>query len=140
MKNNKNSPLNILNTYKTERNDLMMLRVTAEFESPELAELALMRIKESVQHVYSANMQQNRMSQRTDHLRRGTMFSLIPTYFNSHTNFFTAVMEHPVSDDSMPEPARNRKTSACIVCDSEAVDNVIAIMNAMGGLNIRSAV
>jgi hypothetical protein len=117
----------------------MISRVTAEFESPELAELALMRIKESVQSVYSAKLLPNKMHERAHRQGKGTSYSIIPTYCNTHTNFYTAVMEYPLSSDNIPEPARNRKTSACIVCEKEDVGNAVAIMNAMGGLNIRSA-
>lgn len=117
----------------------MISRVTAEFESPELAELAMKRVKESVDYVYSAKMIYNKISDRAMKLSRGKAFSVIPTYFNTHTNFLTAVMESPASKDIIPEPARNRKTYACIVCGSAAVDNVISVLNAMGGMNIRFA-
>ena len=117
----------------------MISRVTAEFETPELAELAMKRVKDSVQFVYSTHMIYSKMSERAQRFSRGTAFSIIPTYFNTHTNFLTAVIESPASKDIIPEPARNRQASACIVCGSAAVDNVIAVLNAMGGLNIRFA-
>ena len=117
----------------------MIYRVTAKFETPDLAELAIKRVKESVQSVYSANMVYNKMAERAKNSSRRGSFSIIPTYYNTHTNFLTAVMETPAFSDTMPEPVRNTQTSACIVCESAAVDNVIAILNAMGGLEIRSA-
>ncbi|SHM26397.1 hypothetical protein [Ruminococcus flavefaciens] len=117
----------------------MISRVTAEFESPELAELAMKRVKESVDYVYSAKMIYNRISDKALKLSRGTSFSIIPTYYNTNTNFLTAVMESPASRDIIPEPARSRKTSACIICGSAAVDNVISVLNSMGALNIRFA-
>ena len=117
----------------------MLSRVTAEFETPELAEYAIKRIKESVDYVYSAKMIYNPISERAKRLGRATSFTIIPTYYNTHTNFLTAVMESPASRDIIPEPARNRKTTACIICGSAAVDNVIAVLNGMGGLNIRFA-
>lgn len=117
----------------------MISRVTAEFETPELAEYALRRVRESVDYVYSAKMMYNRIAERSARLGRSSTFTVIPTYCNTHTNFLTDVMESPVSKDIIPEPARNRKTTACIVCGSAAVDNVISVLNAMGGLNIRFA-
>lgn len=117
----------------------MISRVTADFETPELAELAMKRVKESVDYVYSAKMIYNKISDRAMKLSRGTTFSIIPTYCNTHTNFLTSVMESPASKDIIPEPARRRNTSACIICGSAAVDNVISVLNAMGGLNIRFA-
>jgi hypothetical protein len=117
----------------------MLSRVTAEFETPELAEYAMKRIRESVDYVYSAKMIYNRFSERAERLGRSTTFTVIPTYYNTHTNFLTSVIESPASKDIIPEPARNRKTTTCIICGSAAVDNVIAFLNAMGGLNIRFA-
>ena len=117
----------------------MISRVTAEFETPELAELAMKRLKESVDYVYSAKMIYNKLSDRALKLSRGSTFSIIPTYSNTHSNFLTAVMNSPASKDIIPEPSRNQKTSACIICGSAAVDNVISFLNAMGALNIRFA-
>ncbi|MBQ6213786.1 hypothetical protein [Ruminococcus flavefaciens] len=117
----------------------MISRVTAEFETPELAEFALKRVRESVDYVYSAKMMYSRIAEHSAQLGRSSTFSIIPTYCNTHTNFLTAVMESPASKDIIPEPARNRKTTACIVCGSAAVDNVISVLNALGGLNIRFA-
>lgn len=117
----------------------MISRVTAEFESTELAQLAIKRLKENVDYVYSAKMIYNKISDRALKLSRGTSISVIPTYCNTHTNFLTAVIESPASRDVIPEPARNRKASACIICGSAAVDNVISFLNSMGALNIRFA-
>ena len=117
----------------------MISRVTAEFETPELAEYAMRRVRESVDYVYSAKMMYSRIAERSSRLGRSSAFTVIPTYCNTHTNFLTAVLESPTSKDIIPEPARNRKTTACIVCGSAAVDNVISVLNAMGGLNIRFA-
>lgn len=117
----------------------MISRVTAEFESPELAEMALKRIKESIDYVYSANIMYNKISDKAERLKHGTNYTVIPTFNSNHTNFLTAVLESPASENAIPEPARNRKTSACIICGSAAIDNVTSLLNAMGGLNIRSA-
>ena len=115
----------------------MLSRVTAEFETPELAEYAMKRIRENVDYVYSAKMIYNRFAERAERLGRSSAFTIIPTYYNTHTNFLTSVMESPASKDIIPEPARNRKATTCIICGSAAVDNVIAFLNAMGGMNIK---
>mgnify|MGYP003292008294 CR=1 FL=1 len=113
----------------------MISRVTAEFESPDLAELAVKRIKESVNGIYSGSIiRSTNYHSRKNHEHS----SVIPTAFNNYTNFMTAVMESPFSDDSIPEPYKRQNTSACIVCGSGAVDNVIAVMNSLGGLDVRS--
>ena len=60
----------------------MISRVTAEFETPELAEYALKRVRESVDYVYSAKMMYNRIAEHSAKLGRkrckmGDSFSII---------------------------------------------------------------
>ena len=117
----------------------MLSRVTAEFETPDLAEYAVNRIKRSVEYVYSAKLMFDPSAFRTERQSRNSTFRLIPTYCNTHSNFLTAVMDSPASQDIIPEPKRNTQTTACIICGSAAVDNVISLLNAMGALNIRFA-
>ena len=118
----------------------MLSRVIGEFESQELAELAIMRIRESVDSIYSASAIQNRISANSKSLTHGTSYTVLPVAFSTRTNFMSAVMESPVYADDVPEPYRRTNTTACIVCGSGSVGDVIAVMNALGGLNIRSAV
>ena len=118
----------------------MLSRVIGEFETQELAELAVMRIKESVGSVYSAATIKNSISANVKSLTHGTSYTVLPTAFNTRTNFMSAVMESPVYADDVPEPYRRTTTTACIVCGSGSVSSVIAVMNSLGGLNIRSAV
>ena len=77
----------------------MISRVIAEFETADLAELAVKRVKESVDGVYSGNIIRSRMTVLGEHLGHGTSYSVIPTAFNNRTNFMSAVMMSPVSDD-----------------------------------------
>jgi hypothetical protein len=114
----------------------MITKISAEFDCPEIAELALRRIRESVQSVYSTNMMYNKTSDKARKLRGGSIYTVIPTAVTTH-NYLTAVLESPACEDVIPEPARSRKTTACIVCDDSSLENVSALLNAMGGLNIR---
>lgn len=118
----------------------MVLRVSAEFESPELAEIALKRIKESTGDVYSTGLMYNKISDRAEMLRHGSIYTLIPTVSTVHScNYLTAVMEHPASEDIIPEPSRRRNTQIYVICDSEKSENVSGLLNAMGALNIRQS-
>ncbi|MBR5683725.1 MAG: hypothetical protein IKW96_10735 [Ruminococcus sp.] len=117
----------------------MISRVTADFESPELAHMAVKRLRESVEYVYSAKMMYHRIGKNQARTSRSSAFSLIPAYYNSHSNYLTDVISSPVSEDISVSRRRNRTTTACIVCGSAAVDNVISVLNAMGGSNIRFA-
>ena len=117
----------------------MISRVTADFSTPELAGLAMQRVRESVEYVYSAKVMYNRLPANAALHRRSSPFPLIPAYYNSHNNYLTSVMDSPVSDGMMPSGRNYQKATACIVCGSAAVDNVISVLNAMGGSNIRFA-
>lgn len=117
----------------------MVTRVTAEFETPESAELALKRIRESVRGVYSTNFMYNRISNKAEKLTGGTRYTILPTGLTTH-NYMTAVLESPTSRDVIPEPARSRKTTVYIVCDGSGAHEINSILTAMGGSNIDPSV
>lgn len=113
----------------------MVTRVTAEFEGPESAELALKKIRENVRGVYSTNFVYNRESDKAEKLRSGTIYTVLPTAVTSY-NYLTAVLESPASKDVIPEPARSRKTTVFIVCDGSGTHEINSILTSMGGNNI----
>lgn len=113
----------------------MITRVSAEFETPELAENAIHRVRESVP-VQSASMVYNKASDEAVRLRNGTVWTVLPTAVTSY-NYVTGVLESPTTEDVMPEPERRRNTTAYIMCDEENTDTVKSVLNALGGLEIR---
>lgn len=113
----------------------MITRVSAEFETPELAENAIYRIREKVP-VKSANMVYNKSSDEAMKLRNGTVWTLLPTAVTSY-NYATGLLESPATEDVIPEPERRRNTTAYIMCEDENLDTVKSVLNSMGGLNIR---
>lgn len=112
-----------------------MTRISAEFETPDMADIALKRVKETVPGVHSTNVIYNKASEQAVKLRNGTIYTVIPTAVTTHT-YFTAVMESPASEDIIDEPTRNRKAVIYVICEKESVENIRAILSAMGGLNI----
>ena len=54
----------------------MLSRVTAEFETSELAELALKRARESSKDIYSTEIMYNKRSERAAKLSGGTHFTV----------------------------------------------------------------
>jgi hypothetical protein len=113
----------------------MVTRITADFETPETAELALKKIRENVGGVYSTNFVYNRESDKAEALRGKDIYTVLPT--NAVTsNYLTMVMNSPASEGIIPEPARSRKTSVFIVCDGRGKDEISAILNSSGGNNI----
>lgn len=138
-KNNKNAAENILNPYKTnvERNLLMVTRITCEFECPEFAETALRQIRETVNGVYSAKYFYRKSGDRAQERTGSTMFTIMPTGLTSQ-NYLTAVMESPFCRDTIPEPARSRKTNVFIVCDGSGSERISSVLTSMGAENIHS--
>ncbi len=115
-----------------------MIKISAEFESPELAELAIKRVKESVKGFHTSSITYNKISDKAMKLRNGNIYTIIPTAVTSQI-YLTAVMESPASEDVIEEPYRSRKTNASLYCDDESVDNVRAVLNAMGAMKITAS-
>lgn len=116
----------------------MIIRISAKFEAPELAELAIGRVKKSVHGVHSARFAYNRMSNHAEKLRSGSIYTLIPTVSTVHSyNYFTAVMDQPASEDIIPEPSRSRSTSVFLVCEEDSSDHACSILHALGGFDVK---
>ncbi|HEZ7986567.1 MAG TPA: hypothetical protein RWO09_06490 [Ruminococcus sp.] len=116
----------------------MITRISAKFEAPELAELAIGRVKKSVKGVHSARLAYNRISNHAEKLRSGSIYTLIPTVSTVHSyNYFTAVMEQPASEDIIPEPSRSRSTSIYLICEQDCSDQACSILHALGGFDVK---
>lgn len=116
----------------------MVTRITAEFESPEIAENALKKIRENVKGVYSTNFVYNRTSDKAEKLRSGNIYTVLPTVAGSsnYANYLTMVMDSPASADVIPEPEQSRKTNVFIVCDGNGTEQISSILTSSGGNNI----
>jgi len=113
----------------------MAARISAEFETPDLAEFALKRVKSSLEGIHSTNLIYNRSSERAMKLQNGSIYTIIPTAVTSY-NYLTAVMESPAAIDVIKEPYRSQKTIINVICEEESVNNVKSILGAMGGLKV----
>lgn len=113
----------------------MIERISAQFESPELAELAIKKARETVGSIYSSGLMYNRRSDEAVRLRGGSIYTIIPTAVTTH-NYITAVMESPASEDVIPEPSRRRDTRIYVICEKESAESVRKIFNSMGGLSV----
>ena len=117
----------------------MISRVSAEFESPELAELALNKVRERVSEIYSSGLMYNRISDRALSLRNGSIYTVIPTAVTTH-NYITAVIESPSTEDVIPEPSRRRNTKLYVICSSDKASEVSGIFTALGGLGVKTEI
>ncbi|MBR2284349.1 MAG: hypothetical protein IJ874_08025 [Ruminococcus sp.] len=111
----------------------MVTNISAEFDNVETAELAAGKIRRDIDGVYSAKVTGKGISSG------GTLVSVIPTYANNFSmNFMTAVTESPAADSVKPEPEMRSHAAAYIVCDGSGVDEINAVLNSYGAVNIRS--
>lgn len=115
-----------------------MIKISAEFESPELAELAVKRIKETTDGIHSSSVIYNKVSDKAMHLRNGNIYTIIPTAVTVY-NYLTLSMESPASEDVVAEPYRSRKAYVSIYCEQSSSANIHAVLNAMGALKISIA-
>ncbi|MBO5320146.1 MAG: hypothetical protein J6B01_10125 [Ruminococcus sp.] len=115
----------------------MVTRITAEFESPESAELALKRIRENIRGVYSTSYVYNKQSDKAERIRGKDIYTIMPTAAVTQ-NYLTAVMDSPASVDSIPEPSRSRKTTVFIVCDGSGTSDISSVLSNSGAVNIDS--
>lgn len=115
----------------------MFSRITAEFNDPDTAEIALRRVKESVRGIVRTGMSYNKISDKAERMKGGSIYTILPTGLTMQ-NYMTAVMESPASVDTIPEPYRRRNTKVYIICASESCGSVTSILGSMGGLGIKS--
>ena len=113
----------------------MIVRVSAEFETPEIAELAIKKARETAGNIYSSGLMYNRRSDEAVKLRGGCIYTIIPTAVTTH-NYITAVMESPASEDIIPEPSRRRNTRIYVICEKESAAVIRRIFSSMGGLSV----
>ncbi len=113
----------------------MVTRVMAEFETPEIAEMVLKKIRENVRGIYSTNFVYNRDSDKAERLKGKDICTVLPMAATSH-NYLTMVMESPASQDIIPEYSRSRKTNVFIVCDGNGTSEISSIISSAGGTNI----
>lgn len=113
----------------------MLTRVMVEFENIDMAEIAAKRVKESVKSARKTGFIYNKKAEKTafyDKNRHYTILPLAATTFN----YITASIEYEMTEDTVEEPKRNRRTMLYIICEDDDCENVKSILSAMGGLNI----
>lgn len=114
----------------------MVTRVTAEFESPELADIAISRIRQNVKGFCSASTSYSREAVMAERLRHGNVYTILPAAVTSH-NYVTGVMEYPASEDIIPEPYRRTGTAVTVICEESAVKNIRSALISSGALSVK---
>ena len=116
----------------------MLSRISAEFESMDMAELVVGRVKQSVSGVLRTGIIHNREAERAEKLAHGESYTLLPTAVTTH-NYITATLISETTDSILEEPQRSKNSKLYIICEKESLKDVSSILNAMGGLKIHSS-
>lgn len=114
----------------------MLIRVSGEFETADIAEIVSGRIKSGVKGIKRTGIVYNREAASWEGFEHKTRFTLLPTAVTTQ-NYFTAVMESEISKSMMEEPKLRGNAYLYIICEAESADNVRSLMSAFGGMKIK---
>ncbi len=114
----------------------MLIRVSGEFETADIAEIVSGRIKSGVKGIRRTGIVYNREATALDGIEHKTRYTLLPTAITAQ-NYFTAVIESDISKSMIEEPRFRSTAYLYIICDSESADNVKSLMSAYGGMKIK---
>ena len=116
----------------------MLIRITGEFESSDIAEIVSGRIKRSVSGIRKTGIIYNREAIQYENIAHKTKFTLIPSAI-TRENYFTAVVESEISPNIIEEPRQRSKAYLYIICDVNSAMNVKSLMSSYGGINIKAS-
>lgn len=110
------------------------VRIYAEFEAPELAELAGGSIRRKLRGVHRITVHPVGAGKQahTGYER----FTMLPANL-SMMNYATDVLHAEIASSSIPEPMQRRTTELLVVCDAAAARSVTNILHQFGGNRIR---
>lgn len=114
----------------------MLVRVSGEFETADIAEIVSGKIKSGVNGIKRTGIVYSREATALDGIDRKTRFTLLPTAVTTQ-NYFTAVMESDISKSMIEEPRFRSNAYIYIICEAESAMNVKSLMSAYGGMKIK---
>ena len=114
----------------------MLVRVSGEFETADIAEIVSGKIKSGVNGIKRTGIVYSREATALEGIEHKTRYTLLPTAV-TRQNYFTAVMESDIPKSSFEEPRFRSNAYVYIICDAEAAMNVKSLMSAYGGMKIK---
>lgn len=111
-----------------------LCRIYGEFESEEMAELAAGRIRRNVRGI--RRITSHPLGRSVPAARGRERFTMLPANLRM-MNYATDVMYSEISEAAVPEPLRRKTTELLIICDTQAVGRVSAIMQSMGAVRMK---
>ncbi|MDE5753671.1 MAG: hypothetical protein K2H89_03905 [Oscillospiraceae bacterium] len=113
-----------------------LCRITAEFGSQDLAELAGGRIRRTIRNIRKLSIRN--LGKAVPSMQGKQRYTLLPANLRME-NYMTAVMITDLSDSILPEYYYRKSAELSIVCDADSLGDVSAIMQSMGAVNIRKS-
>jgi len=114
----------------------MLVRVSGEFETADIAEIVSGRIKSGVKGIKRTGIVYNREATALDGIEHKTRYTLLPTAVTTQ-NYFTAVIESDISKSMIEEPKLRSNAYLYIICDAESANNVRSLMLSFGGMKVK---
>jgi len=113
---------------------MKLCRMTGEFASQDLAELAAGRIRRSIPHVRS--MRTRTLGKAVPFPINKKRFTMLPANLRME-NYITDVMISDICASSLPETDYRETTELTVICDAEKSAMVSAVMQTLGAVQIR---
>lgn len=110
-----------------------LCRITGEFSSQDLAELAAGRIRRSVRDVRKLAIRN--LGKAVPSMQGKQRYTLLPANLRME-NYLTAVMITDLSDSVLPEYYYRKSAELTVVCNTETAGNVSALMQSMGAIHM----
>ena len=113
-----------------------LMKMYAEFETEELAELCAGRIRRNVRGVHRITLRRlsgYRPPEGKIH------FTMLPANLRM-SNYATDVLYSEIAVDTIPEPIRRQNTELMAIIEPDAEKRVSSYFHAMGAVNIRKTV
>ncbi len=114
----------------------MLVRVSGEFETADIAEIVSGRIKAGVKGIKRTGIVYSREATQFEGIEHKTRYTLLPTAV-TRQNYFTAVIESDIPKSVIEEPKLRSNAYVYIICDSEYANNVKSLMLSYGGMKVR---
>ena len=114
----------------------MLVRVSGEFETADIAEIVSGKIKAGVKGIKRTGIVYSREATELEGIDRKTRYTLLPTAV-TRENYFTAVMESDIPKSIFEEPRFRSNAYVYIICDAESANNAKSLMMSYGGMKVR---
>lgn len=114
----------------------MLVRVSGEFETADIAEIVSGKIKAGVKGIKRTGIVYSREATELEGIDRKIRYTLLPTAV-TRENYFTAVMESDIPKSIFEEPRFRSNAYVYIICDAESANNAKSLMMSYGGMKVR---